>query len=81
MKLIMKDGEGHGMTLRIPYGLILNKIVLRKAPKFLQRYGVDITQEQAACLLVGLRRFKKDYKGLQLLEMKSADGVHFTIIV
>lgn len=81
MKLIMKDGKGHRIALRIPYGLILNKIVAKRAPKFLGKYGVIITKEQAMCLLAGLRRFKKDYRGLTLIEMEGADGEYLTIRV
>ena len=81
MKLIMKDGKGHRIALRIPYGLILNKIVAKRAPKFLEKYGVTITKEQAMCLLAGLKRFRKDYRRLTLIEMEGADGEYFTIRV
>ena len=81
MKIIMNDGNGHGMTFHIPYGLLLNRVVAGFAPKFLSRYGVDISKQQAKQLLVGLRLIKKDYRGLRLMEMESSHGEQLIIIV
>ena len=86
MKIIIDAGERPRLVFLIPTWLVLNNFVASIASKCLDKYGMDITKEQAKTLVKGLRKcvkelraYKRRHRAWKMLEMRSADGKYIEI--
>lgn len=78
MKVYVNDSDGTNINLRIPTGLLLNRITTTILFKILNTVpgvpDLPLTKEQAFLLLKALKDYKKSHPGWKLVEVHSADG-------
>ncbi len=79
MKIIVKDNEGRNFRLPIPTGIILNRFVAGIAPKYLKKYGIHITREQAIAFVIELNRYRRKHPQWVFVEAQSADDEYVYI--
>lgn len=81
MKIIVDEGNGQKINLRVPTGLMANNIVASLAPQFLKKYGVELSKQQAKEFVKEIHRYKKTHPGWKLLEVQSSDGEYVEIVM
>jgi len=68
--------DGHRINLRLPTSWLLNRFTARIAAKAINgdREEPYISEESMYALLQGMKRIRRDFRGLTLVEVDSADG-------
>ena len=79
MKIVVKSNEGPNIWLPIPTGLVLNRFVAGFAPKYLKRYGLDITKEQAILFVKALNQYRRKHPEWVLAEVQRLDGEYVKV--
>lgn len=79
MKIYVNDNEGTNIKIRIPTGLLLNRItalilskVLTTAPGIPD--NIRLSKQQIYFLLKTIKNYKKNHPSWKLIEVHSADG-------
>ena len=69
-------GDGHRLTLAFPNGLLCNRVMASVASGALKKNsgGFYLTTEQICLIFQALRRCKKQYPGLVLVDVRSSNG-------
>ena len=82
MKILVENhGEGPDIRLWIPTGLLLNRLSAAVGAQILSRYEASLTAAQLRLLFTRLRRIRRDFPHLPLVELESADGTHVRIVL
>lgn len=79
MKIVVNSNEGPNIRLPIPSGLVFNRFVAGFTPKYLKKYGIYITKEQAVAFIKALNHYRHKYPEWILVEVQSSDGDYVTI--
>lgn len=82
MKIIVKSKDAN-INLRIPNRLISNSLVLAVAEKALEKQdAVQLTLDKDVRqnILKVMKQFNKEYKGLELIDIVTAEGEIVKII-
>ncbi len=80
MKIIVKS-EDTDLHFTLPTGLLLNRMTARCVPGMLQKNGLTVTPEQAAAFVKALKKWKKQHKHWNLVEVQCADGTFVEITI
>lgn len=82
MRIIVENhGDGPDIRLLFPTGLLLNRLSATVGAQLLSRYEAPLTAAQLRLLFVQLRRIRKDFPRLPLVELESADGTRVRILL
>lgn len=79
--LVENHGEGPDIRLHIPAGLLLNRLGAAIGAQFLSQHEVSCTAAQLRLLFAQLRRIRKDFPHLPLVELESSDGSRVRILL
>jgi len=73
---IVIHSHGHRINLRLPTGWLLNRLTARIAAKAINgdRDEPILGEESLYALLQGMKKIRRDYRGLTLVEVDSAEG-------
>ena len=82
MKIYVKSNDAPTIRINLPTGLLLNPLTARVAVKSLEKhvkldeYNLKnlITTSQANALFAEMKRMKRKYPDLYLVDIESADG-------
>ena len=77
--IVVTSNEGMNIRLPIPSGLVLNRFVAGFAPKYLKKYGLDITKKQAGAFIKVLNQYRHKHPEWVLVEVQSSDGEYVKI--
>ena len=81
MKIIVREEQKTIVNLRIPTGLIFNRLTVGLAPVICRQNGMEITRKQALAFLKVLRDYKRRHPEWKLLEVSERGGNHVEIIM
>ena len=82
MKIVVKSKDAN-ISLRIPNRLISNSLVLAVAEKALEKQDtvkLTLDKDVRQNILKVMKQFNKDYKGLELVDIVTAEGEIVKII-
>ena len=68
-------------VLRIPTGLILNRINAGIIKEYLKKEGIEIRNKDVAKFLHAVRKYRKSVGEWNFIEVSSSNGKNVTIIV
>ncbi len=79
MRVYVNDSDGTNINIRIPTGLLLNRLTALILSKVLTTVpgipgDIKLSKEQAYLFLKIIKDFKKSHPGWRLVEVHSADG-------
>ena len=78
MRISVKEAA-HNFCLRLPTGLVLNRLTAGAICKEAKKHGVNITYRQAVRFLKALHAYRRDRKDWVLVEVNSAKGEYVQI--
>ena len=78
MKIIVSSSE-HSIHLRLPTGLVFNRLTLLAIPKTLRKHGITVTYKQAATFLKALNHYRRQHRDWNLVEADTSDGEHILV--
>lgn len=81
MKIIVKEGNGENLNIKVPTGLVLNHATAGFVSKICKDKGVDISRKQFLMFLKALRTYKKSHPEWKLLEVEESGGERIEIIL
>lgn len=81
MRVLVKENSGEKHDIRIPTGLVLNRVTAGFVAKVCKKNGADISKEQLRVLIKALRDYKKHHPEWKLLEVEDSDGEHVEIVL
>ncbi|HOJ81297.1 MAG TPA: hypothetical protein PLG72_10660 [Clostridiales bacterium] len=71
------DAGGHRFNISLPIGIIMNRFTARIAGNCIKKYvsdpEVSITGEQLTILMRAMKQAKKNFPGLALVDVLTAD--------
>lgn len=70
------DAEGSRFSFPVPIGLLINGFTLKLIKRWVPKYDfeIPITQEQLVTILSELKKAKKTFPKLTLVDVKTGDG-------
>lgn len=79
MKIYVNDSDGTNIKIRIPTGLLLNRITAMILSKVLTTVpgipnNIKFSKQQIYFLLKTVKNYKRNHPGWKLIEVHSADG-------
>ena len=78
MKITVKEAE-HNFCLRIPNGLVMNRMTGSLVCRHLEKYGIMLSTQQLRTLLEVLRTYRKTHKDWVFVEVTGSDGEYVQI--
>ena len=81
MRIIVKSSEGPNIWLPIPTGLFFNQCTISVACRCLAARGIAVSREQLAAFGKELKRCRRRYRGLVLVEVKCQNGDYVQVIL
>lgn len=73
MKILIRSKETN-LTLRLPTGMVFNRVGIGMAYGFLKKKNMPLTKDQALLFAKGIRDFRRRNGPWKLVEVYSADG-------
>ena len=73
MRIIAK-GEEYHVRLRIPTGLVFNRLTAAAIAKEAGKYGVKLSPRQTCILIKALKEYRRTHPDWVLAEVRGADG-------
>lgn len=73
MKIKIKSKE-HTMTIPVPNAMILSKITARLIAKYVKTDGPALSKDQIGLIFDELKKMRKTYGKMNIVEVHSADG-------
>jgi len=69
------EADGHRFTIPLPTGVVLNGITTKIISSELKKHSdIPLTEEQLKVLIKELKRAKKTFPKLPLVDVQTADG-------
>lgn len=75
MKILIRKQNRPGILLLIPMRLVLNSGTARIAAKALEKEQIGLDRARLENFVCAFRKCQKQYRGLQLVEVQSSDGI------
>ena len=72
MKISIKSDDLK-LTLRLPTGLILNRLTAGIVCRKLKKEGIHLTRKQTVLFIKELKRYKKKHRDWNLVELEGSD--------
>lgn len=73
MKILIRSKETN-LTLRLPTGMVFNRVGIGMAYGFLKKKNMPLTKDHAMLFAKGIREFRRRNGPWKLVEVYSADG-------
>ena len=73
MKILIRSKETN-LTLRLPTGMVFNRVGIGMAYGFLKKKNMPLTKDQALLFAKGIRELRRRNGPWKLVEVYSADG-------
>lgn len=80
MKIIIKC-EDADLHFALPTGLLINRMTAHCVPGMLQKNGLSVTPEQAVAFVKAFKKWKRQHKHWNLVEVQCADGTFVEIAI
>lgn len=74
MKIAVQAANGPAFTLRLPTGMLFHPRLLQIGLSFSRRCSPAVTLDVPPDALKRLRKALKTYRGLKIVDLRSADG-------
>lgn len=75
MRIKVNDGSNLNINLRIPTGLIFNRLFAYFLfPKAAEQYGVTISRRQSIAFVKAIKDYKRTHPDWKIVEVESANG-------
>lgn len=78
MRVYVNDNDGTNINIRIPTGLLLNRVTALVLSKVIEHLpgteSITLSKAQIYFLIKTLKKFKKSHPGWKLVEVHSAEG-------
>lgn len=74
MRIVIKSSDGPNLWLPIPLGLFFNRCTISVAYRCLAARGIAISPEQITAFGKELKRCRRRYRGLVLVEVECQNG-------
>lgn len=81
MQIVVRDGVGTNIRLRIPTGLVLNRIIVLVARTVLKSQGIDVPREAALHFLAEIRTCQRHHRDWVLAEVHRSGGMEIIVIL
>lgn len=81
MKISVIEPGKHNIRIRIPTGLVLNRLSAYIIAKAAQKNGVSLTFEQIYTLITVLKDFKRSHTDWKFVEVQSANGEYVLVTI
>lgn len=81
MRIVVKSSEGPNIWLPIPMGVFFNRCAISVACRCLAARGITISREQLTAFGKELKRCRRRYRGLVLVEADCQNGDHVRVIL
>ena len=81
MRLIIQNTSGENHNIKLPTGIVLNRISAGIVSGVLKKYDVEISKKQLVELMRVAKNYKKQHPEWKLLEVDDAGGEHVEIII
>ena len=79
MKIVVRDPKDKNITIIFPSILVLNSVSAVFLAKSLQKYGANISRQQAKLFVKELNRYRRRHRNWKLVEVQAADGEYVQI--
>ena len=80
MRIVVK-GDDHHVRLRIPMGLVFNRLTAAAIAKEAGKYGVKLSPQQVCVLIKTLKEYRRSHPDWVLAEVQGADGEYVLVKV
>ncbi len=81
MGIIIREGTGKTVHLRLPTGLIMNGVSAAVLSARLRAQGVDISAKQLRILFHAIKEYQNAYPDWKLVEVESGNGTLVEIVI
>ena len=81
MKLIIQNASGENHNIKLPTGILLNRVSAGIVSGVLKKYDVEISKKQLTELMKVAKTYKKHHPEWKLIEVDDAGGEHVEIII
>lgn len=80
MDIIVREGKGKTIHLRLPTGLVMNGVSAAVLSARLRMQGVDISAKQLRILFHAIKDYQSAYPDWKLVEVESGNGTFVEIV-
>ena len=81
MKISVTAPNERNILLRLPSGLIFNRLTAYVAAAFLKKYAFPLNGSQIHALLAAMKDIRRENGGWTLVEIHTLDGTNVEIVV
>lgn len=81
MRIIVKENGGPNIRLRLPSGLVLNRMSARLVSAELRKRNMNISAEQLHLMFRAIKAYKKAHPEWKLVEMQNQKGERIEVVM
>ncbi len=81
MRIIVKELSGRNIRLRLPSGLVMNRLSATILAAKLKKYNVSLSRKQLYTLLRAVKAYKAQHPQWKVVEIHSSNGEYVEIVL